>query len=181
MLIVRWAPVTETDRIPPLGEELQKHLNGYRNLEVRHASSSAWGLLYDVLKENGLETGCVSFEKKGKPYFRQGGVFFSLSHSRGVCAAAVSDRPVGVDVEMLRESFRAGLVAKTLNEDEKNAFDGDFTRIWCRKESVAKLTGEGIVGYPREIDTLSASWLFTEEKLEYRGNAYWLVAAVENA
>ena len=177
MLTVRWAPVTGNGLIPPLGEELQKHIDGYKNPAARCASASAWSLLYEMLREEGIETDAVSFGAHGKPFFLSNRVFFSLSHSRGVCAAALSDRPVGVDVERCRPFFRPKLVEKSLSEEEKAVFDGDFTRIWCRKESVAKLTGEGITGYPDRIDTLSPLYSFTEEKVELDGCAYWLVTA----
>ena len=59
---------------------------------------------------------------------------------------------------------------------EKNEFDRDFTRLWCRKEAIAKMTGEGITGYPNNIDT--TEYTFTEKQIECDGQKYWLVATV---
>ena len=96
MFIVKWQPVTETEWIPHLGDELKKHLEE-KHGAVRHASCSAWGLLYSMLEQNGLEIDEVSFEENGKPYYKNRGIHFGISHSHGLCAVAISDQPVGVD------------------------------------------------------------------------------------
>ena len=178
MLIVDWTQIHETEEIPPLGEELAAHLEAYRG-EVRHASCSAWGLLYRVLRENGLPMGDVSFTEKGKPYFRDSGVYFSLSHSKALCAVAVSDRPVGVDAEICKPCYHPHLVERSLTELEKACFDGDFTRLWCRKEAIAKLTGEGITGYPNSIET--TAYRFCERKISCGDREYWLAAAIQES
>ena len=41
MLIVDWTPITETEEVPPLGEELISHLSSYKGV-ARFASCSAW-------------------------------------------------------------------------------------------------------------------------------------------
>ncbi|MDE6923323.1 MAG: 4'-phosphopantetheinyl transferase superfamily protein, partial [Oscillospiraceae bacterium] len=53
---------------------------------------------------------------------------------------ALSDAPVGVDVEVVRPR-RPGLPAYVLSEVEREEFDGsweDFYRLWTRKESWCK-------------------------------------------
>ena len=121
---------------------------------VLRASSSAWNLLHKTMAENGLEIGRVAFGEGGKPYFADSPIRFSISHAKALCAVAIADRPIGVDIEQKREYFSPRLIERSLCRAEKLVFDGDFTRFWCRKESVAKLTGKGITGYPRGIDTL---------------------------
>lgn len=174
-MIVDWAPITETEWIPPFGEELERHIQNYKNPYKRRASCSAWATLYKLMTENNLPICDIRFGKNGKPFFAQGHVFFSISHSRGVCAAAVSDRPVGVDVEICREDYKQSMVEKCLTTSEKRLFDGDFTKLWCRKESVAKMTGEGMNGYPNHIETRDSALVFFEKKIEYASERYWLV------
>ena len=181
MLVVEWAPVSKTEQVPPLGDALIAHIGQYNNPTVKQTSCSAWGLLYRLIKENGLECGTVVFEENGKPRFAGDRLFFSISHSKDVCAAAIADVPVGVDVEVCRSNYNARMVERSLTEAEKAAFDGDFTRLWCRKEAVAKMTGKGITGYPSYIDTADGSICFEEKKIEYQGASYWLVSAHENA
>jgi len=177
MLIVRWAPIRELEKIPPFQGELAEHLRGRRG-RVLHDSCSVWELLYRMLEEAGLPPGTVAFTETGKPYFEGSGVFFSLSHSKDVCAAAVADRPVGVDVEICRESYNPRLIRRSLTEAELAVFDGDFTRIWCRKEAAGKMTGEGITGFPRKIETLHR--IYEEQRIEYGGSRYWLAAVTED-
>lgn len=78
---------------------------------------------------------------RGKPLFAGlDGRWFSLSHSGGLALCALSDRPVGVDVELVRPR-RPGLPAYALSEAELAAFDGnweDFYRLWTLKESWCK-------------------------------------------
>ncbi len=179
MLIVKWAPIVETAWEPSFDPVLADHIGAYRNPKVRRASLSAWKLLYQALAENGLEAGEVAFENCGKPHFVGNPVYFSIAHSRGVCAAAVSDQPVGVDVERIRDSYNPHMVERSLSEREKERYDGDFTRIWCRKESLAKMTGRGIVGYPNGIDT--TEYKFWEEIITCGGESYWLATCCGQA
>ena len=51
-------------------------------------------------------------------------------------------------------------------------YDGDFTRIWCRKEAIGKMTGQGISDFPYMINSLKHD--FVEKKLKYLDNFYWL-------
>ena len=176
-MLIEWAPVTALfDEGPPFDGDLQDHLKK-RKEAGKAASYSAWWLLYRTLKESRLPIGSVAFTDTGKPFFISNSVFFSLSHSKELCAVSVSDRTVGVDVELCRKSYHPRLVERSMTAAERAAFDGDFTRIWCRKEAVAKMTGEGITGYPNHIDT--SAYSYQEQKIAYNGREYWLVAVEE--
>ena len=173
MLFIDWAPITETEEIPPFGEELTAHLDSYKGA-VRQASCSAWNLLHRMLIRMDRPPYHVSFTETGKPYFKDTEVCFSISHSKDVCAAAIADRQVGLDIEVVKSNYRPHLIERTLSDQEKIKFDGDFTRIWCRKEAVVKMTGDGIAGYPFNIDTTEYS--FWEKQIEYNGSKYWIVS-----
>ena len=128
MLILEWAPITEIEEISPFGEELERHLKNRKDA-VKHASCSAWNLLHQTLLSNGLPVSTISFTDTGKPYFPDSDLFFSLSHSHGLCAVAVADRPVGVDVEVVKESYNPHLIERSLTDEEKAVFDEDFTHV----------------------------------------------------
>jgi len=151
---------------------LERHLES-RNGAVKHASCSAWNLLFQTLLENGLPVSTVSITDIGKPYFLNSNIYFSISHSHGICAVAVADRPVGVDVEIIKTTYPPHMIERSLTIAEQDSFDGDFTHLWCRKEAVAKMTGEGITGYPNNIDT--TEYKFNEQQIEHAGQKYWLV------
>ena len=76
-------------------------------------------------------------------------IHFNLRHCREAVVCALSDRPVGVDVESVRE-YRESLVSYTMNEEEqkqiKTALHPEvaFIRLWTKKEAYVKMTGQGI-------------------------------------
>ena len=61
-------------------------------------------------KEVGKELS-ISRTAAGKPYCTGGEVQFSVSHSQSLCAVAISDSPVGVDCELLKENFYRAVTA----------------------------------------------------------------------
>ncbi len=107
-------------------------------------------------------------DELGKPYFTAPeGFFLSLSHSGTLAACAVSDTPVGIDVQLERTPG-AGLLRRCFTERERGAALGDpavFTRLWARKEAVSKAAGLGIqIGFG-SLDVL-------EGQTEHRGRLY---------
>ena len=76
----------------------------------------------------------------GKPYFpERPDIFFSLSHTTTHLLAAVSDSPVGADIETIRP-VRAGVSERVCAPPELRQFD--FFELWVLKESFIKVTGE---------------------------------------
>lgn len=118
MLFIDWKPITETDSIPPFGEELAAHINSYKG-KVRQASCSAWNLLYQMLISMNIPPCHVTFSETGKPYFTDADISFSISHSKDICVVAVADRQIGVDVEVIKDNYKPHLIERTLTEREK--------------------------------------------------------------
>ncbi|WP_406099466.1 4'-phosphopantetheinyl transferase family protein [Streptomyces sp. NBC_01013] len=93
----------------------------------------------------------------GGPHGRpatDGGVHFSLSHSRGVALLAFAEAPVGVDVELVPKLATVSEIAGQLHpaetrelaefpEDQRPAA---FSRVWTRKEAYLKGEGIGLAG-----------------------------------
>ena len=177
MLAVEWKPITGGEILPPFGDELQKHISRYKG-SVRQVSCSAWELLYRMLTDYGFPISQLAFTPIGKPYFTDASIYFSLSHSMDLCAAAIADSPVGVDIEIYRPAYNPRLVKRCLSETEKQFFDGDFTRLWSRKEAVAKMTGEGLTVSPSYIET--GAYHFQEQWIEYQDSKYWLAAVQQD-
>lgn len=80
---------------------------------------------------------------------REGG-YLSLSHSYGLVACAVDQRPVGVDVERIRPV--PPRLLGLLSEEERAYVrcDADFFRLWTLKEALIKCRG-GHLGQLRHI------------------------------
>ena len=96
----------------------------------------------------------VQTKEGGKPFlFGLPHIHYNISHCEGMVALALSDRPVGVDIEKVRP-VKDALVRRVLTEEEqsflyKTAAGEEaraewFTRFWTLKESYLKYTGEGI-------------------------------------
>ncbi|MBR4723205.1 MAG: 4'-phosphopantetheinyl transferase superfamily protein [Clostridia bacterium] len=88
-------------------------------------------------------------QKGGKPVCKNADVWFSISHSGEYAVCAVSDRPVGIDIERIKpynESIARRIC--TLKELEAIEKSGDkareFIKIWTQKEAALKRDGKGV-------------------------------------
>lgn len=85
----------------------------------------------------------------GKPELAGNKICFNLSHSGSFAACAVSDSPVGLDLqeekvcnERLAEKYFTAPERRFLEESENKAYA--FTKLWSMKESCVKLLGTGL-------------------------------------
>ena len=135
-----------------IGKTRQDKANGLLRPEDKARSVGAGAVLrfavedsaqynYDDLK--------LLTDKRGKPYFEGNPFFISLSHSGDYAVCAISDSPVGVDIEK----------EKTLTENFKKRFAPDILE-WTKKEAKGKLTGVGV------FDTPNENFIFTHEKTD---------------
>lgn len=80
----------------------------------------------------------------------EGGPHFSISHSKQGIAVAISESPIGIDIEHIRAA-KSDLIARTMNEKEQEMIwsapspDIAFTQLWTQKEAVLKMRGTGII------------------------------------
>lgn len=95
---------------------------------------------------------------RGKPYFPDSPWHFSISHTQKHAFCVLSRNNVAIDAEELDRKVKLSLADKILSASEKNQFDAapDKCRalltLWVLKEAAAKLTGEGLRGYPNHTD-----------------------------
>jgi phosphopantetheinyl transferase len=113
------------------------------------ASRGAVALLgHAVSQLFGIKLPKIQRTATGKPYFpERPDICFSLSHTKTHILAAVSDVPVGADVETIRP-VRYGLEERVCAPGELRDFD--FFELWVLKESFVKVMGETRVN-PRDI------------------------------
>lgn len=138
-----------------LSASRQAKIRAYRFDEARRLSLAA-GLLLDYgLGEYGLRERDMRVEAGpwGKPrFYDRPDIHFNLSHSGTVAMAAFADCEVGCDVERmaaLREKVAARFFSPRENAALRQCPDEEsrrelFYRIWTRKESYIKYTGEGM-------------------------------------
>ena len=147
-------------RLPP--QRYDKAMT-YRFHADRKRCVRAYMLLWEGLsREYGVVRPPVfDFGSHGKPVLRDDpGLHFSLSHSGNAVLCALDRHPVGADIEMIH---RRGLehLLTVFSDPERTSIEQAaspelyFTRLWTRKESYLKLTGEGLTGTKalREIPT----------------------------
>ena len=103
-------------------------------------------------KEVGKELS-ISRTAAGKPYCTGGEVQFSVSHSQSLCAVAISDSPVGVDCEILKENFYRAVTA-SFSEKERSEIvcPRDFYMHWTAREAFCKMLGRGIWELVRRLE-----------------------------
>ncbi len=100
--------------------------------------------------------------EKGKPYFKDIPVEFSVSHTDDLWVCLVSDGkdPVGVDIQKVKETSQQRVAERYFTDDEKadllETGKEGFFKIWVRKEAYAKYTGRGLTKELAEISTLNA-------------------------
>ncbi len=102
----------------------------------------------------------ITAEPDGKPYLLDSDLHFSLSHSGSFAACALSDFPVGIDLE-LWSRMHDPVLRRCFSPEEQNLVLTSpdpgrlFTRLWTGKESCVKATGHGILSPLREIHILN--------------------------
>ena len=116
--------------------ELYFHIKRKKILNDRARSAGAYLCLFLALKELGINASVsdVSFDGSGKPFFKNSGPFFSVSHSGKYAVVAISDQPVGVDVEQ-EERITPSISRRFLG--------GKGVGEWTKREARGKITGRG--------------------------------------
>ena len=127
--------------------------------------------------------------ERGKPWFPTCPQYhFNLSHSGTLALCALADRPVGVDIQEVREKWRPSLVTRTCTPEERAWLSSrgdrreDFTQLWALKESAGKQTGYGLP-YPPSRQAVPLPLLgeaYDPEQLYFLGEVCFRVYAGEN-
>lgn len=132
---------------------------GEKKGEALRASLAARALLRELLCElPAAENAELEYTAAGRPLIK--GAFVSLSHSGKYAAAAVSDKPIGIDIEQLRdikprESYMlfCDEECRFVNASEKKR-ETRFLFCWTRKEAFLKLNG-GVLGDAEKLNSLN--------------------------
>lgn len=95
----------------------------------------------------------ILVSSSGKPYLiGHQGVEFNLSHTKNAIVVALSDAPVGIDIEKIRE-IDFGIADRFFTEKELTWLREPgadqmqrFFMVWTRKEALLKYEGVGLSG-----------------------------------
>lgn len=104
--------------------------------------------------ETGEDLPKILTTDRGKPYFTDSPWHFSISHTPKHAFCVLSKNNVAVDAEELDRKINLRLAEKILSPTEKSQFDAADNKenalltFWVLKEAAAKLSGQGLRGYP---------------------------------
>ena len=89
--------------------------------------------------------------ENGKPYTDS--VCFSLTHTGDTALIAISDKPVGIDAEIIRKrNFSSLLKRFSAREQTEIKSTADFLRHWVIKEAYIKLIGGTLAHYLKNLE-----------------------------
>lgn len=162
----------------PFGESERERILSIKNSAAQKNSLSALLCLNKLIKRARLDGEELSIirEKNGKPRFASLPYHFSISHSRELCAVALSSENVGLDLEFIDPSRNVEALSKRFFSSEEhsrllaseNSLE-DFFALWVKKEALAKLSGEGLASICRGQIIDGSKYSFREYKLTVDG------------
>jgi 4'-phosphopantetheinyl transferase len=153
---VWWAAPAQhrADHLDLLGEAERERRERYRRDEDRVRFTVGVALLRLAVARTlevpvagvAIDRTCATCgEQHGRPRLPGDALHLSVSHSGDWVAVALTPTaPVGVDVEQVRPIDTAGMAGLVLAAGERADSLADFYRLWARKESVVKATGDGL-------------------------------------
>ncbi len=108
-------------------------------------------LKWSMRREYGVKLSALKLAAgpHGKPFFQNHPACFSISHCRGLVCCALGEREIGVDAEPVRP-FDPRLARRICAPEELAYLETvsdqglELTALWTLKESLMKMTGEGI-------------------------------------
>lgn len=101
----------------------------------------------------------ITHDQAGRPLLPGRGLHLSLATRAGIVAIGLSDRPVGVDVELVHADTQAEAL---LHPEERSMLASlrgiergeAFARLWAAKEAFVKALGTGFVTAPDSFRVL---------------------------
>ena len=138
--------------LPLLSDQRREQCLKIKHEQGRKTCAVAYLLLCEGLRrEYGItEKPVFEYGAHGKPWLKDyPHIHFNLSHCREAVICVLSERPVGVDIESIRE-YKEHLVQYTMNAEEIRQISESgrpsmaFAAFWTKKEAILKLSGEGI-------------------------------------
>ncbi len=133
-----------------LPESRKRKVDNFRFDRDKKLSAGAYLILDKMLEEENITKPIFKTHKYGKAYISNyKNIYFNLSHSSKIVACAISDREVGIDVELIDPAIDLNIARHYFFNSEyeniiksKNPAD-EFFNYWVLKESYMKFTGLG--------------------------------------
>ena len=173
----------DSEKVVPRAREIE--IESCSNLKVRQQKYYVWKLLESALMRSfGLKTGEINITKLDSGKWVCDECHFSLSHSDDFVVVAVSQKPVGVDIERCDESrFTNALLEKIATSREREELRLVETReeraaLWTCKEAIFKQSEDKFF-QPGHIETSQYSTV--TKSVQGEGGKYFVTVASEDA
>ena len=154
------------------------NLKTITNQNVINQKKSSYGVLHEAVKNVFGFVDDFSFVEKnsnGKPLSPN--YYFSISHSCGFVAVALSNKNVGIDIEKIDEKRNLENLRKiVLHKNENISSIEDLIKLWTKKEAKFKFDGEKVF-VPSKIDSTSFD---STTKLIKKDNCSFLISIVSS-
>ena len=143
--------------LPIVSPQRREQALSYRHMFGQYCCLKSYVMLCELLREWSGETMMPIFlyNEHGAPYLEKG-PYISISHCKQGIAVAVSETPIGIDIESIRP-LNDSLVRKTMNSEEQYQIAAsfnpeiEFIRLWTCKEAYVKMIGTGIISEIQDI------------------------------
>lgn len=112
----------------------------------------------------------LSHRPDGSPAINISGIKISISHCRTCAVIALSDKPVGIDVETDRAQL-ARVAPRVLSPDELTCYSDSLVKAWTLKEALYKAALTPGLDFRRDIllplDGSNTATVLTPQPLQF--------------
>ena len=128
-------------------EERQAEIELTKNAKLKREKYYVWRLFeYALFESFGQNISELEFTKHKSGRWSTPFCEFSLSHTDGVVAVAISNEPVGVDIEVIKPRHNDKTAKRVMAEDEYGKYQSlseaereeFFFSVWTSKEAIFK-------------------------------------------
>ena len=155
--------IDDVSDAPILDAKRAEYIEKATDPRTRRERRAAWQLLLTGLKARGIDPEKIEITREECGRWTSPEVCFSLSHTRDAVAVAVADKPVGIDIEEIKERDITALSRRALTEREREELDmappeeslTRFYEIWCKKEAYFKTLGSDAF-VPNRVESAEA-------------------------
>lgn len=114
-----------------------------------------------LLMEAGVSLEALSFDKDGIPHL-ESGQHLSISHTRNLAGIALSNKTLGIDLELYRPKIES-IANRFLNPKESFAREGKrtvekLTLIWTAKEALYKAMKQKGIIFSKQLIIAPFEW-----------------------
>ena len=148
-------------KLHALPKSIVDHCLKFHQPEDQKRRFLGYSLLKNYLIHHGFdqnELSQISYHKNKKPFFTNlPQIHFNLSYSKDLVVCAISDQPIGIDIEKINQDINLDNYKSVFSENMWKKIISSptpietFYQYWTQMEAVMKADGLGITGPIQQI------------------------------